>query len=102
MKHKFNAPPLVPSIRTLRSEEGIVPRRKLLDGKRAALHTELALRSERSTSRRNYEIPITLLVRASRKHMRVVAALTERMRTRHGSRAGWPLIHPKLPAEMAR
>ena len=47
------------------------------------------------TSRCNYEITITLLARASRKHMRVVAALTERMRTRHGSRAGWPLIHPK-------
>ena len=35
------------------------------------------------TSRCNYEIPITLLARASRKHMRVVAALTEKMRRRH-------------------
>jgi hypothetical protein len=48
MKHKFNVPPVVPSIRTLGSEEGNVPRRKLLDWKRAAFHTELALRSERS------------------------------------------------------
>jgi hypothetical protein len=48
MKHKFNALPLAPSIRTLGSEEGNVPRRKLLDGKRAAFHTELSLRSERS------------------------------------------------------
>ena len=59
-------------------------RRKLLDGMRAAFHTELALRSERDrTSRCNYEIPITLLARAFRKHMRVVAALTEKVRTRH-------------------
>jgi hypothetical protein len=41
MKHKFNAVPLVLSIRTLGSEEGNVPRRKLPDGKRAAFHTEI-------------------------------------------------------------
>jgi hypothetical protein len=38
------------------------------------------------TSRCNYEIPITLLARASRKHMRVVAALVEKIRTRLASR----------------
>jgi len=44
------------------------------------------------TSPCNYEIPITMLARASRKHMRVVAALTEKHGRGTGSRAGWLLI----------
>ena len=35
------------------------------------------------TSRCNYEIPITSLAPASRKHMRVVAAVTEKIWTGH-------------------
>jgi hypothetical protein len=48
MKHEFHVFPVVPSICALGSEEGNLPRRTLLNGKRAAFHTDLALRSERS------------------------------------------------------
>jgi hypothetical protein len=100
MKHKFNhSGGAVDSNLAKRGRN--VPRRKLLDGKRAAFHTELALRSERSNIALQLEIPIMSLARASRKHMRAVAALTEKMRTKHRV-ANRLAVDPKLPAEMAR
>jgi hypothetical protein len=71
-----------------------------LDRKRAASTPNWLSAAGNGTLRCNYEIPITLLARASRKHMRLEAALTEKMR-RHRVASRSVVDLSKLPAEMA-
>jgi hypothetical protein len=100
MKHEFNVPPVVPAIREAKKEMCRDASCWMESDPRSIPNWRSAARDR--TSRCNYEIPITLLARASRKHMRLVAALTEKHGRGTGSRAGWSLIYPKLPAGMAR
>ena len=78
MKHKFNVSPVVTQVAGW--EAGRDPCR--IGAPQREIEHRAAI----------YEIPITMLARASRKHMRVVAALTEKHGRGTGSRAGWLLI----------